>query len=193
MDEGQATKARIRVEMTRRLEALSSSEIEEKGLAIQRKVAEAAFFKKAAGVALYFAYRNEVPTRLLFERGRDSGKRMAFPRICSAKGPLEFYWVNGLEDLTPSPWGPLEPNLSRCFDKAEASSIDLAVIPGLAFDLEGWRLGRGHGFYDRTLKGFAGLRLGIAYAFQMVEKLPHYSGDERVGWIATENRLIEIP
>lgn len=189
MDEGAAEKARIRAEMTRRLEALSSPEIERMGVEIQQRVLQAPIFKKASTIALYCSYRNEVPTRLLFESGRNLGKKVAFPRIGSKEKPLEFYWVEDLEDLARSSWGPLEPDPKKCSGPVKASSIDFMVIPGLAFDAQGWRLGRGHGFYDRTLKDFSGLRLGVAYAFQVVARLPHCLGDERVGWIATENHL----
>jgi 5-formyltetrahydrofolate cyclo-ligase len=63
------------------------------------------------------------------------------------------------------------------------------VVPGLAFDRKGGRIGRGKGFYDRSLKIFSGVKLGVAYAFQVIESVPRAVWDESVQYLATEGEL----
>jgi 5-formyltetrahydrofolate cyclo-ligase len=149
-------------------------------------------FQRARSLALYHPYQNEVRTQDLFQEARKVGKKVAYPYAEANEMPLKFFWIDSLAQLTPSPWGPLGPDLQNNAMPALFDSIDLMVVPGLAFDRRGGRLGRGKGFYDRTLKSFSGVSLGVAYAFQVIESVPRASWDEPVQYLATEGELFSV-
>jgi 5-formyltetrahydrofolate cyclo-ligase len=174
-----------------RIKGFTQAEIERWGNEIQHRLADSEIFQKASSIAIYASYRNEVNTQFLFEQAKQKRKRIAYPKVEDAKGELIFYWVDSESDLVVSKWGPLAPDSSR-LERAPLASIDLMIIPGIAFDLQGGRLGRGKGFYDRTLQKFSGIRMGIAYAFQVLEQLPHQPWDEPVQWLATEDQLLVL-
>ena len=72
----------------------------------------------------------------------------------------------------------------------DVNSLDALVVPGVAFDLSGGRMGMGGAYYKELLKSFRGHRIALAYDFQVVSKLPMAVGDHDVDWIVTEKRLI---
>jgi 5-formyltetrahydrofolate cyclo-ligase len=89
--------------------------------------------------------------------------------------------------MEPGAWGIPEPQ----FDKAEAiERIEAVLVPGLAFDESGNRLGFGQGYYDRVLQGYLGRKVGLAYDFQVLNKIPHTATDLVCDWIVTEMRVI---
>ena len=71
-------------------------------------------------------------------------------------------------------------------------AIDLVLVPGLAYDQEGWRLGYGGGYYDRFLKGFMGTSLGVIYDALLLNALPHDANDVQMDFIVSENGIILI-
>lgn len=126
--------------------------------------------------------------------GPVTGIQWAFPRM--AKDHLEFVLANpeGSEPWMRHRWGIEEP--PSCAPMVARDELTGILIPGLAFDLQGARLGRGAGFYDRTLMDlgagpFAGIKVGIAYGFQMVETLPMEPHDVRMDVIVTEQSVFE--
>lgn len=162
-------------------------------LAAARCVAELPEFVVAQTIALFAASRHEIATRPLFDRARASGKTVAFPRLL-AEGDddvsaIEFRAVADWRELAPGAFGILEP-------RADAASVlldraDLVVVPGLAFDDQGARLGRGGGVYDRALaRAVVPFRCGLAYAAQLVARVPTERWDERVDAVATERGVV---
>lgn len=135
-------------------------------------------------VALYAPVRGEIATRPLHEALAARGIACAYPRIASS-GPLEFV------DATPATLAADRLGIpSPAADAAAVplAEIDVFVVPGLAFDLDGERLGWGHGHYDRTLAGApAALRIGYAYDFQIVPAVPIDADDEHVDVLVTES------
>jgi 5-formyltetrahydrofolate cyclo-ligase len=143
--------------------------------------------RSAPRVALYAALADEVPSRPLFEALVAAGKSCLFPR---AQGPhaLAFARVTDWSELRPGRYGVLEPPAGA--QAVALSEGDLVLVPGVAFDRAGHRLGRGGGFYDRAFPAGApgGPRLwGIAYGFQLVDAVPHGPRDGRVEAVVTED------
>ncbi len=140
--------------------------------------------RRARRVALYAALPDELQTRPLFEGLREHGIERLLPRPCP-KGGLAFVSVERWEELTPGRYGVPEPPA-----EAPAAALgrgDWLLVPGLAFDAEGWRLGRGGGAYDRLLAAGVGpRRVGLCYAFQLVGHVPHDSHDRPVDAVVTE-------
>ncbi|HEX3036399.1 MAG TPA: 5-formyltetrahydrofolate cyclo-ligase [Thermodesulfobacteriota bacterium] len=144
-------------------------------------------FGAAKTIALYYPVKNEVKTQGVFINAKESGKEIYFPRV--EGGSLKFLRVCDLSELEPGKFGIPEPPRDR--KKIEIQDIELVVIPGVAFDLSGRRLGYGKGYYDRAISGVARKkRIGLAYSFQLLDMVPAEIGDERVGVVVTESGVI---
>jgi 5-formyltetrahydrofolate cyclo-ligase len=92
--------------------------------------------------------------------------------------------------LIRHPYGMLEPDPGCPVISTE--EVQLAFVPGLAFDLEGWRLGYGGGFYDRFLSGFTGNHAGITYQMLLAESIPHAHHDIPMQFLITENGIMDV-
>lgn len=153
-------------------------------------VAEAFFLKvpiaPAAILSVYWPIRDELDSRALMNQAGEVGHTVALPVVGERGGGLTFrVWTPGM-DLIGGPFGTSEPSPT-----APAVRPDVLVLPLLAFDSQGYRLGYGGGYYDRTVRalrraGSAPLVVGIAYAAQEVETVPRGARDERLDWIVTE-------
>jgi len=175
--------------------------------AARRRVAAHAILKDAAGAALasrglpdgvaqppriisgFVPHKSEVTTMPLLNRLRREGWQTALPVVIAAGEPLGFrLWQPG-EKLVPGVWDiPIPP------DTAAAVNPDVLLVPGLAYDRNGYRLGYGGGFYDRTLAKLRELKpvvaIGVAYQAQMVDQVPRGAHDARLDFIMTEEETL---
>lgn len=139
-------------------------------------------FQTAAVVLTYMAFRNEIDLAPLLEQV--PGKRRVLPRMVqhpTKELALHQYQPVGLRRY---PYGMLEPD--PAWQRASPENVDLALIPGVAFDRHGVRLGYGGGYFDRLLTRLPGLTVGITYAQFVREELPYGPNDRRVQHILTE-------
>ncbi len=150
-------------------------------------------WKQARSVALFrtLANKGEIDTAPLDEAARKSGKRVAYPAI-DGGGPIGeatmvFRWVDDASLLTAHGHGFAEPSP----DAERAEVIDLIVVPGLAFDPAGQRVGYGAGLYDRTLPRYRAKTVGLAFDFQVVMELPINEHDVAVSLIVTDKQVLE--
>lgn len=159
-------------------------------LLIQERFLDSSAYRQAGSIGLYSPVMNEVQTELVARRCLADAKRLAYPRVEGAS--LRFVEVSGLAQLAPGAFGILEPIGNRPLSFNE---LDLLVIPGIAFDAAGNRLGYGKGYYDRALDVcLPGLeRVGFAYEFQVVEQLPAAAHDCRLTRLVTEQRMLRFP
>ena len=111
-------------------------------------------------------------------------KRIALPRVSGEN--LVFHWVARREELRTGSFGILEPAEEA---PAAGKEFDLILIPGLAFDLRGGRLGRGKGFYDRFLAGARGIRVGVCFEDQIVGDVPAEPHDLRMDFLVTPSAI----
>ena len=142
-------------------------------------------FRDFKRFALFASMAGEPNTRPLFERIVGSGRQAFLPR-CLADGRLEFVLVEDWSVLAPGRFGILEPVESAA--PARVSSMDLFLVPGLAFDRRGARLGRGGGYYDRSLPPEC-LAWGLAFESQRIELVPNEAHDHPVDGVLTEAGL----
>lgn len=143
----------------------------------------------ARRVALYASLPDELPTRPLFERLRCRGCEVLLPR-CGAHA-LVFARVDAWADLVPGPLGVLEP--PERLGEAALGPHEPVLVPGLAFDLTGNRLGQGKAWYDRSFEEADTPRLiGAGFALQVVATVPSDSWDRRVGAILTERGYTSV-
>jgi 5-formyltetrahydrofolate cyclo-ligase len=137
-------------------------------------------FAQAHTVLTYMAFRNEIDLTPLLDR--HPTKRWVLPRIAPSRElSLHRYQPGALER---HPYGMLEPT-PECPEVAP-EEIELALIPGVAFDRRGFRLGYGGGYFDRLLPRLRGITVGVTYARFLVDALPYTARDSRVQWILTE-------
>lgn len=160
---------------------------------IAEHVLESPCFQQADAVFSYVSVGAEVDTRAIIERCLGQGKLVAVPR-CAPGRTLEWYRVGSLEGLEKSAFGILEPpaNAERLVD-AHACEHPLAIVPGLSFDGQGYRLGYGGGYYDAFLAQFPGVSLGLCRSCQASgHPLPREAHDVPVHLVATEQGIVRV-
>lgn len=142
-------------------------------------------FKSAGSVALYSPARGEVLTDRIFKAASTQGKDVYFPKSDAVDNSILFFKVETLEELSPGLYGILEPDGGG--DKAKAKDIDLIIVPGVAFDHTGMRLGYGKGFYDRELTDVSSSKIALAFESQILdEALPCEPHDVKMDMLITE-------
>jgi 5-formyltetrahydrofolate cyclo-ligase len=159
---------------------------------IVNKLVQMAAIEETRGVALFWPIvdRHEVDLRSLDTWLREKGKKVAYASIERETREMVFRWVDDVGALEERGLGFAEPPS----DAPRASAgLDAIVVPALALDPTGVRLGYGAGFYDRTLASIRSHApgvavIGVAFEFQYVSELPVLPHDERVGFIVTESR-----
>ena len=120
-------------------------------------------------IMLYSALPDEVPTQTLMAELVAQGKTVLLPRVINEKD-MELRCYTGPQDLQKGAYGILEPTGERYTDY---EAIDVAIVPGMAFDAEGHRLGRGKGYYDRFLSRVPYLyKIGLCFSWQIVDRVP---------------------
>ena len=180
----------LRARFTLQRESLASAELRVWTRIIQQTALEFHPYRAAKNVVLYGSFGNEVATIDISEHALKSGKSVFYPRIVR-RGCVELIRVASREALQPGTYGILEPRDGPTITPQELQT-GIVFVPGVAFDLSGGRLGRGHGAYDRLLARCEDqLKLvALAYEFQIVENVPTDEWDRRVHYIITERRII---
>jgi len=145
-------------------------------------------FQRAQCVGAYLSLPSEVQTDDIIRACWKAGKQVCVPYFIAEK---RFYGMSRLDPDAPikvKKWNLREPENPQPMD---AATLDLILVPALAFDTTGVRLGHGGGHYDRLLLNVTGYRLGLAFHEQVAEPLPREPHDEPVQAILTEQKLIE--
>jgi len=151
-------------------------------------------FPPMAGMsaALYCALAGEVPTERIRYAYLAAGARLYYPRV-SGKGTLAFYPHREGDGWETGPYGILEPSIPAGV-APRRSGWDIIVVPGIAFDRRGNRLGRGYGYYDRFLDSVpeSVTRVGLAFADQRIPEVPVEAWDVPVHALVTEEGVIRF-
>lgn len=167
------------------------SAIRQKSRAIWERFSSLQNYRSASAIALYCSIvrEREVMTIPMIEMALVQGKKVCLPKVMHDS--LEFFSIRDVrQDLSEGAFGILEPITG---DRVDPQNIDLVVVPGVAFDVKGNRVGFGRGYYDRFLRR-ARKRASIvalAFEFQIVDRVPATEYDVRVHKIVTEKRVIE--
>jgi 5-formyltetrahydrofolate cyclo-ligase len=156
---------------------------------IARRVASLDAFARARTIALYAAVGAEVDTAAVARAAAALGKRLAWPRLVPGERALAFS-ACGAADLVPGGLRTLEPPADA--PTVPLADVDLVLVPGVAFDASGRRLGRGRGHYDATLAALpaAASRVGLAFEVQIVPEVPSEPHDALVDAVVTEERVL---
>lgn len=181
----QTLKKELRRELLLRRNSLSPKEIEEKSLKIKEGLFGLKEFKEARFVLFYVSKGSEVKTPEMIQKTLAINKRVAVPITLRKKGELLLSEIKGLDELEIGAFGILEPK-EQYRRIINPGTIDLGVIPGVAFSLGGHRLGYGGGYFDRLLSLMGATSIGLAYQIQILDELPTDEKDIPVDKIITE-------
>lgn len=146
-----------------------------------------------APIVLYSAHANEVSTDLIFDNALAAGRTIFYPRVERASNFLSLHKVESRSDLTPGAYGILEPETPAIDTASMPSSV--VVVPGVAFTVRGERMGRGGGHYDRLMAELPphAIKVGLAYSFQLLDRLPQSEWDQRLNFVVTESAIYPAP
>ena len=153
---------------------------------VARKVLALPAVVDARTVMAFSSFGSEVDTGPIIERLERDGRRVALPRM-EGRIIVAVAYRSG-DPVKPSSYGALEPAGG---EKVAPQEIDVVIVPGLAFDRSGHRVGYGRGFYDRFLGALRpdALTVGICFSVQLVDEVPHGRGDRPVDVVVTEDGL----
>lgn len=159
-------------------------------LTIQRRLLSTDCYRDAPAVVLYSPIHNEVATDVVAADAIASGKELFFPRLRRDRATIAVVRVHDLSELVAGAFGIREPATEGA--TAHGLTGAMVVVPGLAFGPQGQRLGRGGGHYDRFLAALPreAITVGLAYFFQLLDRIPQESFDRRLQYIITESALI---
>lgn len=176
-----SSKSAVRDRLRSIRDAIPSSERKEQAGQVVRWLTAWRLWREAGSVLLYRSIGSEVDTAPLFEAAWDAGMRVGAPRVID--GRIRAVAVNRATAFSPGAFGVPEP---AARPGPEDAVWDLVVVPGIAFDRAGHRLGYGMGYYDAFLAGgVAGATVGLAYRQTLVDAVPVADHDVPVEWVAT--------
>ena len=192
MEEIREKKQEIRNNIETILENLSDKEIAKKNKQVEDNLFEFANFLEAKIVLLYVNNKTEVKSGNIIKRCFDHNKIVILPAFDIKKHKIKLMKVDDPDnDLITGPKGILEPDINRC-KIVPVDCIDLAIIPGVAFDEKGGRIGTGEGYYDRFIPKLSVTTRKVALALecQIIQQVPVESHDKHVDIIITDERII---
>ncbi|MBI5223189.1 5-formyltetrahydrofolate cyclo-ligase [Candidatus Micrarchaeota archaeon] len=200
------SKSDLRLSLLKQRNSLSADQVQILSRTICDNVLLHPRFISAKIVFLYSSFGSEVSTRDLIIRAVSLGKEVYLPVLVRSIVCAEGIDKNGNPiDMTPPPhlafrqftsfsemkigeFGIMEPTSNL----APLKAPDLIIVPGVGFDLHGHRLGYGKGYYDRLLQNSSGYRIGIGFDFQIIDKIPDDSHDQKMDEIVSEKRNLKI-
>lgn len=182
-------KSRIRAEVLKKRNEISLNIKALKDDVIKERLFSLKEFKSAKSIMFYTSIRSEVYTLGMIREALWMGKKVSLPRVDVMRHCLKIYEVKETGELTPGYMGIPEP-LPQKNRLRSLNSIDMVIMPGVAFDPTGGRLGYGEGYYDRLLRRRGILKTALAYEEQIVRHIPSDEHDVRVDAIVTEERVI---
>lgn len=148
-------------------------------------------YKHCNSLIIYVSRKDEVDTLKIIKKALEDNKRIAVPKCIPKKVELEFYEIKNISDLEKGHYGILEPNKEIC-EKTDPFTFGICIVPAICFDLEGYRIGFGKGYYDRFLEGFEGLKIGLTYSLLLAKRLPRGRFDKKIELIISEKGVKRI-
>lgn len=184
-----STKALLRARFRELEQNRPADEVAAASRAIYQSLLKHDAFQQARCIGAFLSLPAEVQTREIIRACWENGATVCVPYYIASE---RFYGLSRLDPaaaLRARRWNVREPEQP---DPADPSGLDLILVPAMAFDVHGTRLGHGGGHYDRLLAGVKGFRLGLAFHEQLVEELPREPHDQPVQAILTDRKYIEV-
>ncbi|PLR76955.1 5-formyltetrahydrofolate cyclo-ligase [Bacillus sp. V3-13] len=182
-------KSEIRKMVKERLAALNKPLYEDKSYRIATKLFQDRSWLEAKTIGVTISNFPEVDTYQIIRKAWELGKRVVVPKCVPAQKQLIFRTLESFAHLESVFFGLYEP-VEELTTPVDGETIDLLIVPGLAFGRSGFRIGFGGGYYDRFLAGYHGETISLAFREQMFEELPVEEHDLPVAKIITETEVI---
>uniref|UniRef100_A0A383V9D9 5-formyltetrahydrofolate cyclo-ligase n=1 Tax=Tetradesmus obliquus TaxID=3088 RepID=A0A383V9D9_TETOB len=202
-------KKTMRAQIKKQLKAMSSDDMRQQSSQIAQQVIASSFFRQARSVALYITCERlrEVDTMALLQAALQQGKQCFVPLVEDSQSNMALLHIDTLDDLQPAPpFGILEPSKQQRYGSDRqnalqvAGGLDLLLMPGLGFDREGGRLGRGGGYYDKMVHALDARAqqhgwqppwlVALAFSQQLVQQVPTSHHDRDVDVLAMPTGLL---
>lgn len=183
-----STKSSIRIKILALRNPLSIEEIKEKSASIKEKLFSMEVFRNSKVVFFYVSVGSEVQTHDMIKEILDK-KKVAVPMPEKANKTLSASELLNFNELEPGSFSILEPK-KEFVRIVNPKDLDLVVVPGIAFDKKGNRIGHGRGYFDRFLENISVPKIALAYEMQIVDNIPADKNDVGVDFIVTEKRII---
>jgi 5-formyltetrahydrofolate cyclo-ligase len=181
------TKRQLRATMLKKRNTLSRPYMMKCSEWICRRLVALPVFRKAGTLLFYMPFRNEADVIPAMEEAWRAGKRVLLPLVIPHDRSMKAMAVKSLGELVPGSFGILEPpdEMER---EVRPEEIDMIIVPGVAFDRQGFRLGYGGGYYDRFLeRAPCAVRIGVAYPEQLVETVWPEEHDQKLHMLVTSH------
>lgn len=177
----------IRKEVLGKRLELKREELQLKSEAICQSFMQLSHYQNASLIYIYMEFKNEVITKSIIENAHQTGKKVAIPKIIHNE--MCFYYLEEGQDVKEGFFGIREPKTTKRVTDREG----IMIVPGIAFDEYGYRIGYGKGYYDRFLhENQVSKKVSLALELQMIEKVPYDKYDIPMDMIITENRVITM-
>ncbi|MDE2733781.1 MAG: 5-formyltetrahydrofolate cyclo-ligase [Gemmatimonadota bacterium] len=187
-----ARKERLRKRVLEARMGLDRGQVDVGGQAILEKVLGLEAYRRAKLVHTYVSSKeNEVDTRALICTCLKHGKRVAVPVVMPGTKTLAHALIDGLDQLVVGPWGLAQPDPAAATWLPAEARIDLVVVPGLAFDRCGQRIGWGGGYYDRFLAQVQAVKIGLCYDALVLDCIPGEPHDVPVDLVVAETAIYQ--
>jgi 5-formyltetrahydrofolate cyclo-ligase len=165
---------------------LSLAEVQQRSAAICARLTDLPAFANARRVFAYVSRGHEVMTHELIQQMLAAGREVGMPAYDTATDTYRASLVEQFpDDLHPGKLDILEPRAVR---PVGLDQFEVLLVPGVAFDVHGHRLGRGKGYFDRLLEGARGVKIGLAYEFEVLAEVPVAAHDVPMDLIVTETK-----
>ncbi len=158
-------------------------------LILQEKFLQTEEYKNADVLLAFVSKDIEINTNMIINQALADGKTLVLPK-CKEENLMDFYIVDDLANLKEGYYGLLEPDSTKC-QLLQSTDNSVCLVPGLAFDREGYRIGFGKGYYDRFLLDFKGVTVGMCYTKCVEENLPRGYYDRPIDILITEKYKID--
>lgn len=179
-------KSELRKEFLNKRDALNEEERSIYSEKIKVKLKSLKEFKEAKSVLLYCPIRKEPDLTSLIWESLSLKKRVLLPKVEGQD--IKLYPIISQEQIKPGSFCIPEPMGGKEFPPYE---VELAIVPGVVFDERGYRIGFGKGYYDRLLQKVMGVKIGVAYSFQVVQEIPTDEWDQPVDVLVTESYILK--
>ena len=185
-----ALKEQLRKRVLAMRMGLDRDQVKVSGQAILEKVLGLEAYRRAKLVHTYVSSKeNEVDTRALIGACLAHGRRVAVPVVMPGTQTLAHALIDGLDQLVVGPWGLAQPDPAAATWLPAEARIDLVVVPGLAFDRRGHRIGWGGGYYDRFLAQVQAVKIGLCYDELVLDCIPGEPHDVPVDMVVAETTI----
>ncbi|EKQ52250.1 MULTISPECIES: 5-formyltetrahydrofolate cyclo-ligase [unclassified Clostridium] len=187
-------KKALRKEILIKRKNMNTTEKEKMDKMISDQLYESRYYKEATNIFIYISYDSEIDTKSIICKALKDNKRIYIPRTEFETRIMDAVEIKSFDNLIETNYGLLEP--SKKDPHINPNELDLIVVPGVAFDRNGGRMGYGAGFYDRFFKKINGdnikkiTKLALAYSLQVLDKVPMSEQDVPVDFIITEKEFI---